>query len=147
MYEPCRILLAYRNHDLQHRLTTALRQIQNWQICAEASTGHEAVSLALSIKPDVVVLDLALPGLHGLEVTRRIKAKLPRTEILALTSLEASDLTRDVLASGAQGYLLQSEIEEKLVLAIDALSQHFPFLTSDAAQRILETYTRRKHDK
>ena len=81
-----------------------------------ATTGREAVDLAERLKPDLVILDLSMPDLNGLEATRRIRAGSDRCEVLVLTVNQASQTVRDVLAAGARGYLLKSDLAHDLVV-------------------------------
>ena len=104
-----RILLA-DDHDIVRRgLKDLLEQHAGWQVCAEASTGREAVELALQHRPQVAVIDLSMPELNGLEATRRIGQTLPDTEVLIFTMHESEELIREVLGAGARGYLLKSD--------------------------------------
>jgi DNA-binding NarL/FixJ family response regulator len=116
-----RILVA-DDHELVRRgLVTLLSSRPNWSVCAQASTGREAVALASEHRPNIVVMDIAMPGLNGLEATRKIRKMLPKTEV-AILSLHYSDqLVREVLDSGARAYILKSDASRDLLSGIDAL--------------------------
>src|SRR5258705_10586712 len=102
-----RILLA-DDHDVVRRgLRDQLASHEGWDVCGEAKDGREAVKLALELKPDVVVLDLSMPELNGLEATRQIRRDLPRTEILIFTMHDTEQLIREELAAGQCGNELQ----------------------------------------
>src|SRR5215813_9252676 len=106
-----RILIA-DNHDIVRRgLRHQLTQHDGWDICSEARDGREAVKLAIELKPDIVVLDLSMPVLNGLEATRQIRRALPDTEVLVFTMLENEHFIREVLSAGARGYVLKSDAE------------------------------------
>ena len=135
-----RILIADNNDSSRARLRAVLNQHLGWQVCAEASAGPEAVQLALALEPQVVILDLALPALNGLVAARQIKEARPDIEILALTSHETDDLIRDVLIAGAQACLPKTDAYEQVAAAVDALSQHRPYLTQRVANAVLNSF-------
>ena len=134
------ILLA-DDHDIVRRgLRDMLNAHEGWQVCGEAGNGREVVDLARNLKPDVVVLDLYMPELNGLEATRQIHHELPRTEVLIFTMHETEQLVREVLAAGARGYVLKSDAGRHLVSAVEALSHHKPFFTAKVSQTLLDAY-------
>ena len=135
-----RILTAHADATVRRELRSIIAGMPEWALCGEAATGGEAVEMARRIHPDVVVVDLAVPGLNGLAVTHQIRTALPETEILILSAHEAEDLTPDILAAGARGYLLSSELAGGLAPAIDALAQHRPYLTWNATRLVLDAY-------
>jgi DNA-binding NarL/FixJ family response regulator len=135
-----RILLA-DDHDVVRRGVRALLEARPcWQVCGEAANGREAVKLAVSLKPDIAVLDLEMPELNGLEATRQIKRKLPNTEVLIYSMHETDQLIREVLAAGARGYVLKADAGRQLVDAVEALSRHKPFFTTRASETLLESF-------
>ena len=139
-----RILLA-DDHDVVRRGLRGLLEAQfGWEVCAEARTGREAIALAARTRPDVAVLDLAMPDLNGLEATRRIRRERPETEILVFTMHESDQLVREALAAGARGYLLKSDAAERLVDAVAALAQHRPFFTAKVSETLLESFLARQ---
>jgi DNA-binding NarL/FixJ family response regulator len=103
-------------------------------------TGREAVEKTKKLSPDVVVMDIAMPELNGLEATRQILKAAPRTRVLILTMHESEQLVREVLEAGAQGYVLKSDAGRDLVAAVEALSRHKVFFTSSVARIVLEGY-------
>jgi len=134
------ILLA-DDHDVVRRgLRDQLNQHEGWEVCGEASNGREAVNLALKLKPDVVVLDLSMPELNGLETTRQIRNELPHTEVLIFTMHETEQLIREVLSAGARGYVLKSDAARHLTSAVEALSHHKPFFTAKVSQALLDAF-------
>jgi DNA-binding NarL/FixJ family response regulator len=135
-----RILLADDHDVMRSGLRTILEAYNGWQVCGEAREGHEAVRLALELKPDIAVIDLAMPGLDGLEVTRQIKKELPRTEVLIFTMHETENMIRAVIAAGARGYVLKSDAGLKLIEAVEALSRHEPYFTPKASETLLEGF-------
>jgi DNA-binding NarL/FixJ family response regulator len=134
-------ILIADDHDVVRRgLRDMLNAHSGWQVCGEASNGREAVKLAVSLKPDVVVLDLSMPELNGLEATRQIRHELPRTEVLIFTMHETEQLIREVLAAGARGYVLKSDAGRHLVTAVESLSHHKPFFTARVSEALLDAY-------
>jgi DNA-binding NarL/FixJ family response regulator len=100
------------------------------------------VELAKQHKPDVAVLDITMPELNGLEATRQIRKALPNTEVLIFTMHESEELVRDVLAAGARGYLLKTDAGQHIIAAVEALSRHKPFFTSNVSAAILDSFLR-----
>lgn len=132
-----RILLA-DDHDVVRRgVRNLLETTEGWRVCGEARDGSEAVALAGELRPDVAILDLMMPGMDGLEATRRIRKTLPDTEVLIFTMHDTEQLVREVLAAGARGYVLKSDIDRYLIAAVEALAGHNPFFTSKVAETML----------
>jgi DNA-binding NarL/FixJ family response regulator len=134
------ILLADDHDVVRHGLRDMLNAHDGWKVCGEASNGRDAVKMARDLKPDVVVLDLYMPELNGLETTRQIHNELPRTEVLIFTMHETEHLIREVLAAGARGYVLKSDAGRHLVNAVEALSHHKPFFTARVSEALLDAY-------
>jgi DNA-binding NarL/FixJ family response regulator len=138
--QPVRLLLA-DDHDVVRRgLRDLLAQQSDWEVCGEATTGRQAVQMAVDLLPDVAILDLTMPELNGLEATRQIKKAAPSVEVLVFTMHESEQLIREVLAAGARGYLLKSDASRYVVVAVEALLQHRPFLTWKASETVLDSF-------
>jgi DNA-binding NarL/FixJ family response regulator len=135
-----RILLADDHDVMRSGLRTILEARSGWQVCGEAREGHEAVRLVLELEPDIAVIDLAMPDLDGLEVTRQIKKDLPRTEVLIFTMHETENMIRAVIAAGARGYVLKSDAGIKMIEAVESLSRHEPYFTPKASKTLLEGF-------
>jgi DNA-binding NarL/FixJ family response regulator len=139
---PLRIIIV-DDHAVVRRGVRALLESQpGWEVLAEATTGREAIELVRKLQPHVVVMDLSLPELNGLEATRQIVKEAPQTEILVLTMHHSEQLARDVLQAGARGYVLKSDADQNLVAAVESLRQHKPFLTSQVTELVLDGYIR-----
>ena len=131
-------ILVADDHDLMRRgVRDLLLERSEWQVCAEARNGREAVSLAVQLRPHVAVLDISMPELNGLDATRRIRKQAPNTEVLIFTEYENDELVREVLRAGARGYVLKSDASSHLVSAVDALIMHQPFLTPGVSKTLL----------
>jgi DNA-binding NarL/FixJ family response regulator len=113
---------------------------EGWVVVAEAANGQEAVERAIETTPDVAILDYSLPLANGAEVTRQLRVRLPKTEVLIFTMHESEDVVLDLLSAGAKGYLLKSDARRFLIAAVDSLAAHKPFFTGKVSEALLETY-------
>jgi len=138
--KPLRILLADDHEMVRKGLRATIEDHPGWEVCGEARTGREAVARAVDLRPDIVVMDFAMPELNGMEAARQIREQLPRVEVLVLTMHDSEKLVREVLAAGARGYLLKTDAADALVHALEALSQHQPYFSSKAAAIVLQGY-------
>lgn len=135
-----RILVADDHEVVRKGLVALLAQRPDWQVCAEATNGREAVKLALKFRPNVAIIDLSMPELNGLEATRQIRHEVPETEVLVFSMYENEQFVRDLLAAGARGYVLKSDVATQLIIAIETVARHKPFFTSDVAEKVLEGF-------
>lgn len=125
-----RILIA-DDHDVVRQGTKAVVERQpGWEVCGVAANGREAVAQAIALKPDVVILDMTMPELNGLEAAIQIKRELPRTEILMFTAHENDDLIRKAFEAGVKSFVFKTEAHEYLVEATESLARHKPFFTA-----------------
>ena len=132
-----RILLV-DDHDVVRRGLRSLVEAQvDWVVCGEAATGREAVEKAARLQPNIVVMDITMPDLNGLEATRQICKALPQTQVLILTVHESEELLAEALRAGAHACVLKSDAGRELVNAIEALAQGKPFFTPKAAGILL----------
>jgi DNA-binding NarL/FixJ family response regulator len=124
-------ILIADDHDVVRKgLRMLIEERPGWIVCAEARSGREAVTLAAEHQPDIVVLDVSMPDLNGLEATRLIRKADPKSEVLVITHHDSDEMAAQVLEAGARGYVLKSDSDQDLVHAIDALSRHKPYFTS-----------------
>jgi DNA-binding NarL/FixJ family response regulator len=137
-----RILVADDHEVVRKGLIAVLAQRPDWQVCAEATDGREAVRLAAKLQPQVAILDLSMPGLNGLEATRQIRREVPQTEILVFSMYEDEQFVHDLLSAGARGYLLKSDVAGQLVTAVETVARHKPYFTSEIAERVVEGFLR-----
>jgi DNA-binding NarL/FixJ family response regulator len=140
---PLRILIVDDHAVVRRGVRSLLESEAGWEISGEATTGRQAVDMARRLKPDVVVMDLSLPELNGLDATRQILKDSPRSEILVLTMHHSEELARDVLQAGARGYVLKSDADQSLIAAVKSLREHKPFLSSRVTEFVLDDYLRR----
>jgi DNA-binding NarL/FixJ family response regulator len=135
-----RILVA-DDHDVVRAGLRALLEAENdLEVCGEARDGREAVREACRLVPDLVILDFSMPGMNGLEVTRRIRKALAKTEVLVLTAYDSEQLARSLLSAGALGYMSKSDADQDLVMAVRSVYQRRPFFNSRVARMVLEGY-------
>ncbi len=134
-------LLVADDHEVIRRGVRSLLGTQpGWEVSGEAASGREAVEKAKQLKPDLVVLDITMPELDGLEATRQILEAVPKTKVLILTMHESEQVMSEVLKAGALGYVLKSDAADNLVPAVKALIHGKPFFTSSVSRMMLKGY-------
>lgn len=135
-----RILVADDHEIVRKGLSFIIKSQPTWEVCAEADNGRQAVELARQLKPAIVILDIGMPLLNGLEATRQILQDNPQTRVLILTITDTDQAVRAVLDAGARGFLLKSDAARDLVSAIDALQYNRTFFTARVAEFVLSGY-------
>jgi two-component system response regulator NreC len=128
--ELTRVLVADDHETIRNGLRFIVGNLEGFEICGEASDGREAVDFAISLQPDIVVLDMGMPGLNGLDAARQIKKHCPKTEILAFTGIEEEKLIHQMFEAGARGYLLKTDTRDTIQAALKALAQHKSYFTT-----------------
>jgi len=141
-----RILIADDHEVAREGIRSLLQDHAGWEICAEARDGREAVESATRLKPDILLLDIGMPNLNGLDATRQILAFDPDARILILTVHDAEQVVREVLAAGARGFVLKSDAGRDLVAAVEALQHRRTFFTPRVAQMMLDGYLRPQNE-
>jgi DNA-binding NarL/FixJ family response regulator len=121
--ESLRILVADNRDFVRRNICDLLHLQKRWKVVGEAANGVEAVKQARRLKPSVVIVDIEMPELDGLETTRRILQSMPQTKILALTNRPTESMERQVMEVGARGYVLKSEVFSELVKAVETVVQ------------------------
>src|SRR4030066_669041 len=137
-----RILLADEHTILRDGIRTLLEDEPDMVVIGEAEDWHTAVKLACQLKPDLVLMDIAMPLLNGLEATRQIKHDCPQVKVLILTMHEKEEYIRQVLASGAMGYILKDAAAHELLDAIHAVHRGEAVLSPAITRLVLENYLR-----
>jgi DNA-binding NarL/FixJ family response regulator len=135
-----RVLLADDHEIIRHGLKVLIEKQPDLVVCGEASDGWQTIQLATELKPDVIVLDIAMPELNGLDATPRIKQAVPETEVLIFSSQESELIVHQVLQAGARGYLLKTGVNRHIIPAIRALAEHKPFFSSKISQIVFDSY-------
>jgi DNA-binding NarL/FixJ family response regulator len=135
-----RILVADDHEIVRRGIRTLVEQEAGWEICGEAMDGRRAVALTEELAPDVVVLDLGMPELNGLEAARQIRLAQRKTEVLIFTAEENEQLIHQVFAAGVRSYILKSDMGEHLVAAIRALGRHRHYFTNRISEVVFSRY-------
>src|SRR5579872_4675417 len=135
-----RILLADDHAMVRQGFRLILASQPDMEIVGEAGNGRETLDMAEKLKPDLVVMDVAMPELNGIEATRRLIASSPRTRVLALSMHKDSVYVREILRAGARGYLLKESIDSDLVNAVRAVAKGDGYLSPGVSDAVLSDY-------
>jgi DNA-binding NarL/FixJ family response regulator len=130
-----RILLVDDHPVVRRGLKALLGSRVEWQVIDEAADGVEAVDKASSLRPDVIVLDVSMPRMDGLEACRIIRKKTPESEILIVTQNDSPQMMKEALGAGARGYVAKSNLARDLMVAIETVSEHRCFAGQDHTSR------------
>lgn len=148
-----RILIADDHEVVRVAVRQILEAQPNWRVVAEAGDGKEAVTKATETKPDVCIVDYALPVLNGLEVARQVRARVPNAELLIFTMHDNEQLLSELIGAGARGYVLKSDARSHLVEAVASVASHRPYFTkkysdalagAQAANKVVSVLTARE---
>ena len=131
---PLRILIADDHEVVREGMRALIEHEPGWQVCGIAVNGQEAVDKAKKLKPEVVVLDMTMPELDGLEALRHIKRALPNTEVVIFSAYHSEEVIEQLFDAGAKSYIQKSDAGRHLVAAIKSLAEHKPFFTSEISQ-------------
>jgi DNA-binding NarL/FixJ family response regulator len=138
--EALRILVADDHELIRRGIRQLLAPKTESKVIAEANNGRDAVRMTEELKPDVVILDFSMPEMNGLHAAREI-AQLPwKAEVVVLTMHDSEEIIREVLMSGARGFVLKTDADRDLVDAVEAVSKHRQFFTSRVAELVLNGY-------
>jgi len=137
-----RILVA-DDHDIVRRgLRDLLTEHSGWEVVGEARTGREAVALAEQLQPEIVVMDISMPDLNGLEASHRIHKAFPKIGILILTLHFSDQLLANIIEAGARAYIMKSDAHRDLIRAVEALTMKRTFFTAAAAEILLHGFSK-----
>jgi DNA-binding NarL/FixJ family response regulator len=136
MKKELRILLADDHEILRRGLRDLIETQEGWVVCGEAADGRTATELARELRPDVVVMDIGMPLLNGLDATRAVRKECPTAQVLILSMHESEQIVREVLASGARGYVMKSDASKELIQALGALQSGGTFFSSGVAKTV-----------
>lgn len=116
-----RVLIVDDHAVIRRGVQGILSTYPEWDLCGEADNGQDAIRLAGELSPEVVIMDVSMPGMNGLEATRIIHDVLPETKVLLLTLHSSSEFVRSAFRAGARGYVLKSDAENELVRALNVV--------------------------
>jgi two-component system response regulator NreC len=139
--KPLSILVADDHEVVRQGFRLMIEKRPGWTVCGEAATGREAVKLAEKLRPDIVVLDMSMPELNGLEAARQIKRRLPETEVMLFTGDRNEGLVRAAFEAGARSFLAKTDAAGHFVAALEALSIHKPYFTPEVAEIVFQRFT------
>jgi len=140
-----RILLADDHEIVRRGLCALLQKHEGWEVCGEASDGREALEMAMKLKPDVVILDIGMPNLNGLDTTRQLLQYDPHFKVIVLTITDADHIIREALDAGARGFVLKSDAARDLVSAVEALQSKRMFFTPRVNDLVLRGFLDKGH--
>ena len=126
-----RILVVDDHPIVRHGLKTLLVAEPAWEVIGEAEDGIEALEKARRLQPDLIILDVTMPRMNGLEACRRIRQSVPECEVLIVTQHDSPQMMREALDAGARGYVVKSNAARDLLAAVAAVSQHKSFTIQD----------------
>ena len=141
------VLIVEDNELMRQGLRSVLERTEEFCVVGEAEDGEEAVRLAQTLKPDVIVMDIGLPYKNGIEATRDIKQNLPSVNIVMLTSHDNDDEIFAALSAGAQGYCLKDCASERIKIALSSVSQGAAWIDPRIAQKVLSAFEGGRKDK
>lgn len=141
---PIKVLLADDHAILRAGLKALLEAESDIEVVGEAANGVQAIQQVARLKPDVVVMDITMPDMNGLEATRQIAERFLDTKVLVLTMHAEEQYVLEVLEAGGEGYVLKSAADDDLIDAIRQVSQGKPYLYGDTTQILLEHYRQRR---
>ncbi len=133
-----RILIADDHEIVRKGVRDLIEGHPGWMVCAEAADGQTALDAALRESPDIAILDVSLPLLNGIAVTRWMKKERPTTQVLLFTMHDDDETVGSGLAAGARGYLIKSDSEGHLEAAIEALAVNRPYFSSPVSELLLD---------
>ncbi len=134
------IILADDHPIVRRGLRSVLEAEKGFSLIGEAGDGLEAVRMVENLQPDILITDMMMPGLTGLEVTRQVKHRVPKTKIIILSMHASESYVLEALRNGANGYVLKDTVSEELVAAIRDVIAGRRYLSSQLSERAIETY-------
>lgn len=138
-----RIVIAEDHNLLRQGLRSMISGLPDFTVVGEAHDGKEAVRQAMSLRPDVVLMDLSMPGMNGIEATLQIKQRLANTRVIALTAYKTDEYVREALRAGADGYVLKDGAYDELVMALRSVVTGKKFLSPDVSGHLVNSFLHR----
>jgi DNA-binding NarL/FixJ family response regulator len=138
-----RVLIVEDHHLLRQGLRAMVSALSDFDVVGEAKDGKEAVRQAVVLQPDLILMDLSLPNMSGIEATAHIKRRLPQIRVVALTAFKTDEYVREALRAGADGYLLKDANFDELVIALRSVMVGKKFLSPDVSGQLVSTFLHR----
>ncbi len=142
-----KVLVADDHTILRQGIKALLDNQEGIEVIGEAKDGREALAIIEETLPDVVLMDIAMPGLNGLEATRRIKKKFPRMKVLVLTMYTNEEYIFQILNAGANGYLVKETAFQDLISAIKAVYKNEAFMSPSISKKVINSYIKKAQDE
>jgi DNA-binding NarL/FixJ family response regulator len=133
-----RVIVVDDHAVIRRGVQGILHAFPEWELCGEAENGQEAIKLAELVKPDLIIMDVSMPQLNGLEATRIIRTILPNAKVLLLTLHSSRELVRSAFRAGARGYVLKSDAEHELVRALNVLAGDGTYVSPGVDQQMAQ---------
>jgi DNA-binding NarL/FixJ family response regulator len=134
-----RVLIVDDHAFIRRGVQTILHPFPEWELCGEADNGNDAIRMAEELKPEVIIMDLSMPGLNGIEATRAIRKTQPGVKIVLLTLHESAELVRSAFRAGAMGYLLKTDAEQELVKALTVVTGQGTYISPRIDSTVLKS--------
>lgn len=140
MSDPIRIMIADDHTILRQGLVRLLEDQPEFKVVEEATNGRMALEKALDLKPDIIIMDIAMPLMNGIEAAKRIKKHLPKTKIIILSMYSHENYIHELLETGISGYLLKDSSGRDIIHAIQAAMKNETFLSPSISKKVMDTY-------
>lgn len=140
-----RILIADDHPVVRRGVRSLLEAHKGWVVCGEARTGEEALEQVKLLKPDILVMDISMPGMRGFEAIRKIHEYDPKIGILTLTIHDTEAMFRGAMEAGAHAYVLKSDLDHRLIEAVEALCENRPFFSPSISRTVMKSFVERNH--
>ena len=134
-----RVLIVDDHAFIRRGVQTILHAYPEWEFCGEAENGKDAIRLADELKPEIIIMDVSMPGLNGIEATRAIRKLQPEVKIVLLTLHESAELLRSAFRAGARGYLLKTDAEQELVKALSVVAGEGAYISPKMDSEVVKS--------
>ena len=134
-----RVLIVDDHAFIRRGVQTILHASPEWEFCGEAENGKDAIRLAAELKPEVIIMDVSMPGLNGIEATRAIRKSQPEIKVVLLTLHESAELLRSAFRAGARGYLLKTDAEQELVKALSVVAGEGAYISPKMDSEVVKS--------
>ena len=136
-----RVLIVDDHALIRRGIQNILLPFQEWELCGEADNGNDGVRMAGELEPEIIIMDVSMPGLNGIEATRAICKIQPKMKIVLLTLHESAELVRNAFRAGARGYLLKTDAEQELVRALTVVMGEGTYISPRIDSEVIKNVT------